>query len=216
MIKLHNIKKNYNERCVLNIEDFAFEENKIYAIMGSNGCGKSSLLKSIMGIISLDAGVIESGSNEDIYYLPQYPFIFKGSVKDNLFSKDIDSSLLSDLDITHLLDQEALSLSGGEKQKMLLIRSILQDKKILLLDEPTSDMDVEGTIKYEELIRNYQQKKHATIIIVTHSLSQAVRLSDQLIFMSNGCIVESGDSKEIIESATSVEFQKFIAFHQVK
>ncbi|MFV0379991.1 MAG: ATP-binding cassette domain-containing protein [Anaerorhabdus sp.] len=213
MIKLHKIKKYYDDKCVLDIDEFEFIENRIYAIMGNNGCGKSTLLKSIMNVIKLDKGQVETELLDDIYYLPQNPFIFKGSVKDNLFSRNTNLNLN---DFENMLDKNALSLSGGEKQKMLLIRTILQDKSILLLDEPTSDMDVEGTIKYEGIIKDYKQKNSATIIIVTHSLSQAVRLSDTIIFMSNSKIVEYGDSKDIIEKAKSPQLKKFVAFHQVK
>ena len=217
-------KKTY-DRTVLDV-NIELEEHKIYALIGANGSGKSTLLKSLSSIVNVDDDSIIDipFKKNDIYYMPQMPYSFDLSVYSNIklgiptnysvgqkiYCKYRIDTMLKDIDLFRLKKANASTLSGGEKQKMVLVRSLVINHDVLLLDEPTSAMDINATLQAEELIKKYKEEFNGTIILATHSIKQAQRLADTVIFLDNGEVKEIANAQTFIDSPQSNELKDFL------
>ena len=202
-IILDNVKKSYGQRLVLDIKNYEFKSGDITCIMGQNGAGKSTLLKIIAGLEPEFEGQVRYGAREldrDIYsnmtMVFQTPHLLKKTVFENItyplkirnFKKDeiqkrVDN-MLELFAIKELSNKLAHKLSGGESQKVALARAMVFKPSLLLLDEPTSGIDVSSVPIIENAITSFCKENNATIIMITHSKAQAKRLSDNLIFIN--------------------------------
>ncbi len=217
MIELKNIKKTYSERTVLDIDSLSFKKGETVAIVGPNGSGKSTLLKIIADAVKSDSGEIKRTGK--ILYLPQQSFPFRKSVRKNiLFSMENSSDkekccdeILSNLGLSSLADKNAKSLSGGEAQRLALGRILANECDFMLLDEPSSAADIEGTEIIEKAIINYKNKNGCGVIMTTHSPVQARELADRIIMLCDGKIVEDGKPKELLQSPKTEWGKKFIS-----
>lgn len=217
MIKLRNLKKIYGDRTVLDIENLTFRKGETVAIVGPNGSGKSTLLKIIAETIKSDSGDIERKGK--LLYLPQQSVPFRKSVRKNiLFSMENTDSkekrcdeILEEMKLTDLADKNAKRLSGGECQRLTLARVLVNDGDFLLLDEPSSAADIEGTEIIENAIRKYKEKTGCGVIMTTHSPVQALKLADRIIMLDNGKIVEDGNPDELINNPKTDWGKKFIS-----
>lgn len=171
MIKIKNVQAEIYEKLLFYIEDFTFYDGKKYILTGENGAGKSTLLKSFIGINTFVKGSIENDKN--IVYQAQNPFIFKKTPRDNfkIIGKNIEN-IKKDLEffaIENLLDQNIDSLSGGEKEKVVFLRTMLKAKQTLLLDEPFSQMDKKSRIDANNFLDKWlKEKEDRMIIIISH------------------------------------------------
>ncbi|MDU0945313.1 MAG: ATP-binding cassette domain-containing protein [Anaerococcus obesiensis] len=171
MIKIKNVQAEIYEKLLFYIEDFTFYDGKKYILTGENGAGKSTLLKSFIGINTFVKGSIENDKN--IVYQAQNPFIFKKTPRDNfkIIGKNI-KNIKKDLEffaIENLLDQNIDSLSGGEKEKVVFLRTMLKANQTLLLDEPFSQMDKKSRIDANIFLDKWiKEKEDRMIIIISH------------------------------------------------
>lgn len=171
MIKIKNLQAEIYEKLLFYIEDFTFYDGKKYILTGENGAGKSTLLKSFIGINTFVKGSIENDKN--IVYQAQNPFIFKKTPRDNfkIIGKNIEK-IKKDLEffaIENLLDQNIDSLSGGEKEKVVFLRTMLKANQTLLLDEPFSQMDKKSRIDANIFLDKWlKEKEDRMIIIISH------------------------------------------------
>lgn len=171
MIKIKNVQAEIYEKLLFYIEDFNFYDGKKYILTGENGAGKSTLLKSFIGINTFVKGSIENDKN--IVYQAQNPFIFKKTPRDNfkIIGKNIEN-IKKDLEffaIENLLDQNIDSLSGGEKEKVVFLRTMLKANQTLLLDEPFSQMDKKSRIDANIFLDKWlKEKEDRMIIIISH------------------------------------------------
>ncbi|EEU13493.1 ABC transporter, ATP-binding protein [Anaerococcus vaginalis ATCC 51170] len=171
MIKIKNLQAEIYEKLLFYIEDFTFYDGKKYILTGENGAGKSTLLKSFIGINTFVKGSIENDKN--IVYQAQNPFIFKKTPRDNfkIIGKNIEK-IKKDLEffaIENLLDQNIKSLSGGEKEKVVFLRTMLKANQTLLLDEPFSQMDKKSRIDANNFLDKWlKEKEDRMIIIISH------------------------------------------------
>ncbi len=223
-MKVSKLNKSYSGNSVLSIDEFEFTPGKIYAIIGANGCGKSTFLKVLFGIIKSDTKgtTLKSaiGNEGNLCYMPQKNYAFKTTTLKNILltSKNAKedmpraTELMREMKIDHLANQQAEKLSGGETARMALCRVILSGASVLLLDEPTAAMDIESTLLSEALIRKYSETANATVIMVTHSVNQAKRLADEVIFMKDGHIIESGPTYNILSSPKEPSTKEFLDF----
>lgn len=217
MIKLRNLKKIYGDRTVLDIEKLIFKKGETVAIVGPNGSGKSTLLKIIADTIKADSGDIEKKGK--LLYLPQQSIPFRKSVRKNiLFSMKISDNkekrcdeILEELCLTELSDKNAKGLSGGECQRLALARLLVNDCDFLLLDEPSSAADIEGTEIIEKTINNYKNKTGCGVIMTTHSPVQALKLANRIIMLCNGKIIEDGKPEELLQNPKTEWGKKFIS-----
>jgi len=219
-IEVVSALKEYKEAKVLEVENIKFEEGRIYAILGLNGSGKSTLLHCIAGTCKLTKGEIKyNGKNfisekNNISLMMQYPHLFNCSAKENIImglkfrkmsSNDIElkfENYAKYFDIGEIINKNGKRLSGGEAAKVAILRTVIQETEVAILDEPTASMDIESTIKAETLIKNIMDDKK-TIIIVTHDLYQAERIADEVIFMDKGRILEMGEKNKIFNNPTN-------------
>lgn len=230
ILKLININVFYDDKKILDNVNIEFEKNRITSIIGQSGCGKTTLLKTINKIIleennSRIIGKIEfDGTDTDnipieilrknigmvfqnptpfplsIYKNISYALKYYGYNKKYLESKVVDILKTVNLydEVKDKLNTSALKLSGGQKQRLCLARSLSVEPNILLLDEPCSSLDIINSEKIEETLIKLKDKY--TIIIVTHNINQAKKISDNAIFMYNGKIIESGKTEEIFSN----------------
>ncbi len=216
MIEIKNLTKEYGERTVLDIESLNVKKGETVVVVGPNGSGKSTLLKIISGVLPKTSGAVSSEGT--INYLPQQSIPFRKTVRKNLvFSakegtdkeKKADE-ILSLLALSDFADKNALGLSGGECQRLALGRVLMNECDFLLLDEPSSAADIEGTEIIEKAIRNYKDKNGCGILMTTHSPGQARRLADRIIIFHKGEIAEEGSPTELLSSPKSHWGKKFI------
>jgi len=187
MIKVTDLKVIYPE-LTITFDDVEIKENAITFIRGQNGSGKTTLLKSLSSLITYE-GLIEG--NLDITYNSPKPILFNRSVLENIlyplkirkFNIDSYMDTVNDyakkLCLSPLLDKHAHKLSDGEQKKTSILRSIIFGPKILLLDEPTTSLDVESIVELALLLK--ELKHSMTIIIVSHDRAFIEELYDDVI-----------------------------------
>jgi len=209
-IDIQNLEVQYDGRTVLAIPELAFEEGHIYAIVGPNGSGKSTLLKAVNLLISPHRGRIlydgaEPGDEDErvavrrrMSLLHQTPYLFSESVFHNIAYglklrkqgketiREKVREALRQAELEHLVDRPAQHLSGGEHQRIALARALALDTEVLLLDEPTANVDRAHTEQIEKIILSQKHDHGRTVLIATHTLPQAHRLADEVFFVVEG------------------------------
>jgi len=199
-IELRNITVKSNGRVILNIPHAIIPADRITACIGPNGAGKTTLLKLLDGLIKPDSGTVSySFAKKTALVLHHTPMI-KASTKTNLsMVRDADSAI-TDESITQVIEQVGLGnlastpahkLSAGERQKLCLGRAILQKPNLVLLDEPTANLDPNTTEQVEEMIRQFDGQ-NTDVIFSSHQLAQVQRLAQYIIFIDHGEIKEKG------------------------
>lgn len=216
MIVVNGLKKIYGERTVLNIDSLTVRKGETVVIVGPNGSGKSTLLKILAGTLEKSSG--KHRTDGEILYLPQQSVPFSKTVRKNIYFSMRDTSdkekhcndILKELSLSHLGDKNAKVLSGGECQRLALGRIIVNNADFLLLDEPSSAADIEGTEIIEEALKKYKEKTGCGILMTTHSPRQAKNLADRIIMLNCGEIAEEGSPDELILNPQTEWGKKFI------
>ena len=209
--------KTYAGRKVLDFPGIDLEPGKIYAIIGANGSGKSTFAKILAGIEKPDRkGRLVDGT---IGYMPQKNYAFRMSTRANLLLNGTDKlradMLMDAVQIAHLADSRADRLSGGETARMALARLMMRSYDLAILDEPTAAMDMETTILSEKLIMEYVRETGCAMILVTHSLQQARRIADEVLYFHKGHLLESGPRETILTTPTQPETRQFLDFYGI-
>ena len=130
-------------------------------------------------------------------------------------SAEREDMLMDALKIAPLADAKAKKLSGGETARMSLARLLMNDYELLILDEPTAAMDMESTLLAEKLITDYREKNGCAVFLITHSLSQAMRIADCVLFLSGGELVECGSAEEVLSSPKDERTKTFLKFNNL-
>jgi tungstate transport system ATP-binding protein len=220
---------------VLDQISHAFESALVHAVIGPNGAGKTSLLR-LLGLLEKPGQgriLFRDRDTTSIWprcldlrrrlgFLHQNPLLFQGTVIDNLNvglkyrqvprrqrQLQVDK-VLAAFGLTDLGRRPAAQLSGGEAQKVALARIMVFDPEVLLLDEPTANLDPHNTFEFERLIADIHSKQGQTIILVTHDLGQAERLSQQLLFLHRGRLVESGPTAQVLRQPQNKTIRLFL------
>jgi tungstate transport system ATP-binding protein len=226
-ILLRLLKKSFGERSVLDIDSGEIKHGSRTAVIGPNGAGKSTLLNIMAGILKPTCGnIYYDGSKEfpgtNISLVFQEPYLISSTVEKNIayplkirgFSKeDIltrTNLLMEELNLHKIKKQRPWNLSGGEKQKVALARALSFKPGLLLLDEPTANIDPHTTAEIEKMLIEIGEKEDITVVTVTHNLAQARRMCDQVIMMHAGKIIETGDCENILKKPCNEITRKFI------
>ncbi len=217
-MKIAAFSKTYEARKVLDFPGMELETGKIYAVIGANGSGKSTFAKILSGILPADKkGKHFSGGT--IGYMPQKNYAFRMSTKANILlnGKDEDraNALMDAIQLRELENKRADKLSGGETARMALIRLMMKRYDVVILDEPTAAMDMETTLLSEKLIVEYVRETGCALILVTHSLQQARRIADEVLYFHKGKLLETGSKEQILSSPQKVETKQFLEFYGV-
>ena len=198
-------------------------ERQITALIGPSGCGKSTFLKTlnrmndlvpschIEGQVLLDEQDIYSSKfnlNDNVAYGPRTHGIRDKKQLDALVEKSLKGAAIWE-EVKDDLKKSAMSLSGGQQQRLCIARALAVEPDILLMDEPTSALDPISTLKIEDLIQ--QLKKDYTIIIVTHNMQQASRISDKTAFFLTGEICEFGDTVDVFTNPKDQRTEDYIS-----
>ena len=193
-------------------------EGEYVVILGHNGSGKSTFAKILSGILPADKkGKYVSGGT--IGYMPQKHYAFRMSTRANILlcKKDEEraSDLMNALQISRLAAKRADRLSGGETARMALARLMMRSYDLVILDEPTAAMDMETTLLSEERIGQYVRETGCALILVTHSLQQARRIADEVLYFHKGKLLETGPQEEILTAPAMAETRQFLEFYGV-
>lgn len=209
MIEIKNLSKKFGKLTVLDKLDLSINEGGIFAILGPNGSGKTTMIKCILGMVIPDSGTILLNNKSvlkkweyrnDINYLPQianFPANLTVSelikMVKNLRPKPAEEQKLIDLfGIQPFLDKKLGHLSGGTKQKVNLVLTFMFDSNLFILDEPTNGLDPVSLIRLKGLIAE-EKKKGKTILITTHIMSLVEEIADEIVFLLDGNIYFKGD-----------------------
>lgn len=215
MIKCENVVKNYGDRRVLDVPGLTVEKKEILALTGANGSGKSTLLRCIAGAVPYEGSIERNGS---VLYMPQKTVCFDMSVLKNVTyslsgkrdeKEEKAMEILRRLGLGALYKKNALGLSGGEAARLSLARLLVRDCDILLLDEPTGAVDIEGTEIIEAVLKEYAREKGCTVVIATHSPLQAVRLASRLVMLEKGIVTEDSTPEEFLRCPKTEFGKKF-------
>ena len=217
-MKIAAFSKTYEGRKVLNFPGMDLEPGKSYAIIGANGSGKSTFAKVLAGVVKGDRrGKVLTGGT--VGYMPQKNYPFRMTTKANILLNGKDTHraehLMDALQIRHLENKRANFLSGGETARMALARLMMKSYDVVLLDEPTAAMDMETTILSEKLIVDYVRETGCTLILVTHSLQQARRIADQVLYFHKGQLLETGPKDRVLYEPQMPETRAFLEFYGI-
>ena len=225
-IEIQNLYVSYDQHDIISGMNLSIPQGKITMIIGPNGCGKSTLLKSIARILKPRKGNIyikgkdiRKQNSKDmarhVAVLPQNPKTPDGLlVKElvaygrfphqntlgGLSAHDIEviQWAMEETSVTEYADRTVDSLSGGQRQRAWIAMALAQETEILLLDEPTTYLDMSHQLEILLLLQKLNRKEGRSIVIVLHELNNACRFSDYIIGMKNGKIIFSGSPKEVI------------------
>lgn len=204
-IKLDQIRKKYRETLVLDIDELLIKKGEITGITGSNGAGKTTMLHIVAGLdlqyegrVTYDGRQLDRDIIERMTLVFQKPYLFRRSVFDNIayplqireWTREKIKERVAEtavmIGIDDLLTKKGHQLSGGESQKVSLARAIAIQPQLLLLDEPTSNLDPESVIRMEEAIKSYSEEHKATVLMITHNMEQAERICQNQIRLELG------------------------------
>lgn len=206
LIETHNLTKNYGNRPALNGVDLKIGKGQLIAFLGTNGAGKSTTINILTGLLKPTSGTISYAANLKIGVVFQTSVLDdKLSVKANLylrarmykeFSSEWPEELINLMGIRRFLHQKYGTLSGGQRRRVDIARSLVNRPDILFLDEPTTGLDLQTRLVIWQLLQKLQKEQGLTIFLTTHYLEEA-ESADQMYILENGHVLASGTVKEI-------------------
>ncbi len=221
IIQVKNLTKKFKNTFAVNKINFNIEANKTVGLLGPNGCGKTTSIGMMLGLIKPSGGeVIIQNKNIDTMdrnrllskmnvASPYVELPKKLTVKQNLeiygrlygvdnLSSRIDD-LGEDLNLKNFFNKKTGELSSGQKNRVSLAKSLINKPEVLFLDEPTASLDPDIGDYVRGYIQSYKSKNKITILLASHNMAEVERLCDSVIMMKNGKIIDQGTCKEIID-----------------
>ena len=220
-IKIKNLYKNYKRFEAVKNLNFEIKKGSITGLLGPNGCGKTTTIGMILGLIRPTKGEVLI-NNKDIeieknrinvlekmnFISPYVELPKKLSVKENLIGygkmyevKNLQNrinTLCNDLNLKEFLNKKTGELSSGQKNRVSLAKSLINNPEILLLDEPTASLDPDTGDYVRSYIENYAKKNNTTILLASHNMSEVERLCENIMMMKQGKIIDEGTCEELI------------------
>ena len=220
-IQIKNLKKKFNDSFAVNGINFEIDKDRTLGLLGPNGCGKTTSIGMILGLIKPTSGeIIIDNKNLDTFKRDEIlarinfasPYIElpkKLTVRQNLevYSrlygiknrKERIDEISEDLNISDFFERKTGELSSGQKNRVSLAKSLINKPEILLLDEPTASLDPDIGDFVRSYIQNYRSKNKVTILLASHNMAEVERLCDSIIMMKNGKIIDRGTCKQLID-----------------
>ncbi|GAI82652.1 unnamed protein product, partial [marine sediment metagenome] len=231
IIKVEKLNKTFDHKVILNNINLKIQEKRVTCLIGPNGAGKTTLLRIL--------NLLEKPTRGKIYYdgkdyheverlalqrrmvlLAQEPVMFNTSVFNNVAyglkmrkkkdTKEKVERVLEMVSLSGMEDRSALTLSGGEAQRVALARVLVFDPEVIFLDEPTHNLDPISKKIVEDLIFHLKSESQKTMVLSTHDLSLAERFAHRVHFLKKGKIVEEGEARRVFSSPSSFFSARFM------
>ena len=220
-IQIKNLSKKYKNTLAVNNINFSIEKNKTLGLLGPNGCGKTTSIGMMLGLIKptggeilIDNKNIDSFKRDEIlsrinFASPYIELPKKLTVRQNLEVygrlygiKDLKGrieEISEDLDIKNFFNRKTGELSSGQKNRVSLAKSLINKPEILFLDEPTASLDPDIGDFVRTYIQKYRSENQVTVLLASHNMNEVERLCDSIIMMKSGEIIDRGTCEEIIK-----------------
>ena len=224
ILSLKSISKAFSKRIILRKIDIHLNKGEMLGLLGGNGAGKSTCMNIVLGLLKPDFGDIFLGNTKltnlaihersklGISYLPQQTSIFRGLTvyenllgiaqvikKNELEQKEVVEKLMAEFSITHLRDIKGTALSGGERRRTEIARCLINNPKVLLLDEPFAGVDLLSVQDIKGLLLKLQARGCA-VLVTDHNASQLLSVVDRAYVIANGNIVANGTPRQIVNT----------------
>ncbi|UTE78708.1 ABC transporter ATP-binding protein [Rossellomorea sp. KS-H15a] len=236
-ITLNHIQKSFEGQTVIQDMNLEIEKGELVTFLGPSGCGKSTLLRMVAGLVTPEEGSISIDGRDVTHVSPKYRgvgMVFQSyalfpnmNVYENVAfglkmkkmgKDDIHEKVMSMIELVGLTGKEKAyphELSGGQQQRVALARSVVVEPKVLLLDEPLSALDAQIRKNLQQLLRSIQQRLGITMILVTHDQEEAMVVSDRIVLLNNGQMVQSGHPHDIYMNPATEFSARFIGHYNV-
>ena len=219
IIEVKKLNKIYDKTIAVKDLSFVINKGKIIGLLGPNGCGKTTTIAMILGLVKPTSGeIIIKGKNlekERINLLEKMNFISpyvelpkKLTVEENLKvyaglygvknANEKIYELVNELRLNEFFKKKTGELSSGQKNRISLAKALINDPEILMLDEPTASLDPDTGDFVRSFIEHYSSKTNVTILLASHNMNEVERLCDSVMMMKDGIIVDTGKSQELI------------------
>jgi len=226
MLNIQDLKFSYKEKAVLDGIDLNIQQGEIIAIVGPNGCGKTTLLKHLNKNLHPDSGKVMIGDTDleeltksaiarkiasvpqtneirfsfiarDIVAMGRMPFLdtFRGESSDDI---RIINEAMEKANVINLADRFINTMSGGERQRVIIARALAQTPEIVLLDEPTLHLDISTQFDVLDLVKKLAQEENLTVVIVSHDLPMVVRYCDRIVMLKDHKIFAMGKPEDVL------------------
>jgi tungstate transport system ATP-binding protein len=233
--RLQGIEQVYDARTVLRIRDLDIPRGEVFTVLGPNGSGKTTLLRLLalleaptrgsvtLSLASRDFSGVDATVEErrKVTMVFQRPILLTRTVRENVAyglrlrgqrdERGRIDALLDKLGLSRLADAPSHNLSGGEAQRVALARALILDPHILLLDEPTANLDPASGVLIEQMIRETHQREGVTVVLVTHNIFQARRLATRAMLLLDGELIEEGEADQFFNSPRDARTARFLA-----
>ncbi len=195
ILSLKNIDLKINNRQILKNINLELKKGQITTLIGPNGGGKTSIARIIISALKPSTGLVSYNKKITIGYMPQKITIdriiplrvidFLSLSTDKIIIDDLSKELISRLGLENLLNHQIHDLSGGQMQKVIFLKSIINNPQLLVLDEPTQYMDVDGSEKFYQIIEEIRQRKNCAILLISHDLYTVMQKTDWVFCVNN-------------------------------
>jgi len=224
LLEARQLVKSYRKRRVVDEVAFQVDPAEIVGLLGPNGAGKTTSFRMVVGMVRPDAGEVRfedrditrlpiyKRARRGIAYLPQEPSVFRRlGTRDNLLAlletlpisraerKRRADALLDDLELTKVARSRAEVLSGGERRRLELARSLVHDPAILLLDEPFAGVDPITVQEIQKILRQLRETKGIAILLTDHNVRETLAITDRSYIIAGGRILRAGRPAELVE-----------------
>ena len=242
-ISVRNLSVSYKNNAIIENMDLSIPKGKISIIIGANGCGKSTLLKTIARINKPKTGDIfindknikkikEKNIAKEVAFLPQGPVCPSGlTVRElvafgrfphqkmigglNSHDKEVIDWAIEETGLSEFADREVENLSGGQRQRAWIAMTLAQETEIIMLDEPTTYLDMSYQLEVLEVLEKLNKEKQITVVIVLHELNNACRFADNIIGLKKGKVICEGRPIDVITKESLKEIYGVEAHLQV-
>lgn len=233
-LELHDLCKSFGNQQVVNHLSLSLEQGELLCMLGASGCGKTTTLKMLGGFLEADAGEILADGLRMNELPPErrpistvfqsyalfphmtvlenviYGLKFQGVPRKKAREKGME--YLELVGLSNAANRRIQEISGGQQQRVALVRALIMNPKVLLLDEPLSNLDAKLRIKMREEIRQLQRQFGTTMIFVTHDQEEALTLADKIAIMDQGNLIQIGTPEEVYNCPANLFAMNFLGF----
>lgn len=229
-IEIQNIHKSYGNKKIFSDFSLSIGEGDIVSIVGPNGCGKTTLMNILAGIVSEDSGFVRLKSKDISYIFQNYRdslLPWKNNYENAMFPLEIKGCDSKDMrkrveelenifGVDMIWNEYPYNLSGGQQQILAFFRALLAEPKIILIDEAFSALDFENNLLLRNILQKYYVEKRPTIVMITHNIEEAVHIGNKIVILSKCSVCEPEMIKHNHTYPRNVEYLMTDDFHETK